>query len=98
MSDAISSTTLDDQRVRVTTWTFQARGDTTGTHIHEYDYIVVPVTGGVFSVADAEGVIHEMEQNPAAPYRGEAGTEHTVTSTTVGSVAFVEIELKFQAW
>jgi hypothetical protein len=46
MSTARAMTVIDDQQVRVTTWTFDGAGDATGPHVHEYDYIVVPVTGG----------------------------------------------------
>jgi hypothetical protein len=40
---------VDDDRVRITTWTFGTAGDTTGPHVHERGYIVVPVTGGTFT-------------------------------------------------
>ncbi len=95
MSDARSNTTIDDQQVRVTAWTFEARGDSTGFHTHEFDYIVVPVTGGTFSVTDAHGAVHRMEQNAGSPYRGAAGIEHTVSNAGDGRATFVEIELKF---
>jgi beta-alanine degradation protein BauB len=42
---ARSQVTAEDGRVRVTSWTFEAAGDATGQHVHEYDYVVVPVTG-----------------------------------------------------
>jgi hypothetical protein len=41
MSTARAITVIDDQQVRVTTWTFDGAGDATGPHVHEYDYIVV---------------------------------------------------------
>ena len=46
MADARSKTTINDERVRVTTWSFEKAGDSTGAHVHEYDYVLVPVTGG----------------------------------------------------
>ena len=46
MSAAQATTVVDDERVRITTWMFGADGDSIGWHVHEYDYIVVPVTGG----------------------------------------------------
>jgi quercetin dioxygenase-like cupin family protein len=94
MSDAKSTTTIDDERTRVTTWTFGAAGVSTGPHVHDYDYIVVPVTGGTFTVTDAEGAIHEMTQHAGAPYRGTAGTAHNVANGTDLPTVFVEIELK----
>ena len=94
MSEASAVTDIDDDQVRVTTWTFDAVGDATGPHVHEYDYVVVPVTGGRFTVADSEGTTREMTQETATPYRGIAGTAHNVISSTGSRVVFVEVELK----
>ena len=55
MSAAKVTTVIDDQQIRVTTWTFDGAGDATGPHVHEYDYVVVPVTGGRFTVINSEG-------------------------------------------
>ena len=94
MSRADSSTVLDDERVRVTTWTFQADGDATGWHVHDHDYVVVPVTGGAFAVTGPDGEPHELSQQAGAPYLGSAGTEHDVVYVGDGPATFVEIELK----
>ena len=94
MSQASAVTDIDDDDVRVTTWTFDTAGDATGHHVHEYDYIVVPVSGGRFTVAEPEGGTREMTQETASPYRGIAGTAHNVISATESRVVFVEIELK----
>jgi hypothetical protein len=67
MSAAQATTILDDERVRVTTWTFGADGDATGWHVHEYDYIVVPVTGGTFAVTAPDGDTHELTQDAGSP-------------------------------
>ena len=32
----------DNDRVRVTLWSFE-KGEETGFHVHEYDYVVVPI-------------------------------------------------------
>jgi beta-alanine degradation protein BauB len=94
MSAAQATTAVDDDRVRVTTWTFTADGDATGWHIHEYDYLVVPVTGGTFAVTAPDGSTREMVQEAGAPYLGRAGTEHDVVRVGGGVSVFVEIELK----
>jgi hypothetical protein len=91
---AQATTTIDDQQVRVTTWTFEKVGDATGPHVHEYDYIVVPVTGGRFTVIDSDGSTRELQQNAASPYRGTAGTSHDVINAADACAVFVEIELK----
>ncbi len=94
MSEASGMTDIDDDQVRVTTWTFDGEGAATGPHLHEYDYVVVPITGGRFTVVDSQGTTREMTQEPASPYRGVAGTAHNVISATESRAVFVEIELK----
>jgi quercetin dioxygenase-like cupin family protein len=91
---AKATTVVDDERVRVTTWTFDADGDNIGPHVHDYDYIVVPVTGGTFTVTEPDGATRELKQDAGSPYLGKAGTEHDVANATGASASFVEIELK----
>jgi quercetin dioxygenase-like cupin family protein len=93
MPTGISTTTSDDDRVRITTWTFED-GQDTGHHRHEYDYIVVPISGGTFVVTEADGSTREMTQEAAGAYLGRAGTEHNVTNRSGRTAVFVEIELK----
>ena len=84
----------DNDDVRVTTWTFEASGAATGHHRHEFDYVVVPVTGGRFEVVDVDGSVREMDQVSGSPYLGTAGTAHDVVSAATQRAVFVEIELK----
>jgi quercetin dioxygenase-like cupin family protein len=91
---AAASTSRDDERVRVTTWTFPGAGASTGAHVHELDYVVVPVTGGTFDVTAPDGSVTAMRQAAGEPYAGTAGTAHEVTSTGEGVAVFVEVELK----
>ncbi len=94
---ASASTAVDDERIRVTTWTFERAGDATGWHVHEFDYVIVPVTGGSFAVTAPGGERREMTQEAGAPYMGSAGTEHDVVYAGEGPASFVEIELKRSA-
>jgi beta-alanine degradation protein BauB len=93
MPTARSATSTNDDRVRITTWTFED-GEDTGHHRHEYDYIVVPVTGGTFEVTEPDGTTRRMTQQAALAYLGHAGTEHNVINRSGRTAAFVEIELK----
>jgi quercetin dioxygenase-like cupin family protein len=93
MAIARSETTADDERVRVTTLTF-ADGDETGDHVHELDYVVVPVTGGTFAVTDRDGSTRELAQAAGRAYLGRAGTDHNVVNRSGRTAVFVEIELK----
>ena len=92
VSSATAATTIDNDRVRVTTWTFKEPGDSTGQHRHEHDYIVIPVTGGQLVVTRPDGTSSDLTQVAAVAYLGTAGTTHTVTA--MHPLAFVEIELK----
>jgi beta-alanine degradation protein BauB len=94
MSSAQDDVNADNDAVRVTTWTFPAAGDATGQHRHEFDYVVVPITGGRFEVVDLDGSVREMEQVAGSPYLGTAGTAHDVVSAAGHVAVFVEIELK----
>jgi quercetin dioxygenase-like cupin family protein len=94
VTSAQAVVTVDDERIRVTTWTFEHAGDETGAHVHEYDYVVVPVTGGRFTVTDRDGATRELGQHAGTPYVGTAGTAHNVASAERAPATFVEIELK----
>jgi hypothetical protein len=94
VSAAAPTAVSDDGRARVTTWTFSRAGAATGQHRHEFDYIVVPVTGGTFQVTGADGSVTTMTQVAGVPYLRPAGTTHDVTSTSGHEAVFVEIELK----
>ena len=85
---------VDNEQVRVTTWTFKAAGAATGQHRHEFDYVVVPVTGGTFTVIDIDGPVRKLNQVVGTPYLGAAGTAHDVVNATDQEAVFVEIELK----
>ena len=94
MTSARPLVTIDDDRIRVTTWIFDETGAETGDHVHEYDYVVVPVSGGTFAVTDPDGATRELGQHAGTPYVGTAGTAHNVANAGPGRATFVEIELK----
>lgn len=94
MSTATPRVSTDDDRIRVTAWTFPTAGASTGPHRHELDYVVVPVTGGRFVVTGPDGTRREMTQVAGQPYPGTAGTEHEVVNAGDGPAVFVEVELK----
>jgi beta-alanine degradation protein BauB len=93
MPNARSDTSTVDDRLRITTWTFED-GEDTGHHRHEYDYVVVPITGGTFAVTEPDGGGREMTQHAARAYLGRAGTEHNVINRSGRTAVFVELELK----
>ncbi len=96
MAAAVATVTTDDPDLRITRWTFVDDGDATGEHRHEFAYVVVPVTGGTFTVTEPGGASHDMTQVAASAYRGSAGTVHDVRNSSGGTAVFVEIEWKSQ--
>ncbi len=94
MTEATGAVSEDNDRVRITTWTFETARAATGRHRHEFDYIVVPITGGTFIVTDADGGVRELTQVAGEAYLGTEGTDHDVVNSSDREAVFVEIELK----
>jgi quercetin dioxygenase-like cupin family protein len=94
MATAESVTVIDDDQLRVTAWTFAADGDETGHHVHEYDYLVVPLTGGTFTVTNDDGTTSELLQRAGVPYRGTVGTSHNVANSGGSRAVFLDVELR----
>ena len=40
---------IDNDRTRVTEWVFEI-GEETGQHLHEFDYVVVPMSDGELKI------------------------------------------------
>ena len=79
MSAARGRVRRDDDRVRVSVWSFRPDGAATGQHLHELDD-VVPLMGGTSTVTGADGSVRELVQTVSVPYRRAAGTAHDVAS------------------
>jgi quercetin dioxygenase-like cupin family protein len=93
MSDRATSTVLiDNQRVRVTRWSF-APGAATGWHVHEHDYVIVPLTDGTLRLVEPDGT-RDSELRVGAPYFREAGVEHDVVNANDHDFTFIEIEVR----
>jgi beta-alanine degradation protein BauB len=92
VEQAESTVLVDNERVRVTVWTF-APGQATGQHRHEFDSVVVPVSGGTFTVTAADGTA-ELNQRAGQAYARRAGVEHDVANSGPQRAVFVEVELK----
>lgn len=83
---------VDDERVRVTRWTF-APGAETGWHRHEWDYVIVPVTDGRVRIVAEDGNRH-ADFHTGVSYARPAGVEHNVINAGDGELSFVEVEMK----
>jgi len=74
MERAQPSVQIDNENLRVTEWRF-APGAATGHHLHEYTYVVVPMTTGKLLLDEPEG------QRYAQLTAGQSYTRPAVSST-----------------
>jgi beta-alanine degradation protein BauB len=83
---------IDNDRVRVTRWTL-AQGDETGQHVHEHDYVVIPIASGRMLITQPDGSQATSELTQAVPYFRQAGVRHNVTNPDARLLDFIEVEL-----
>ncbi|MFF2364075.1 cupin domain-containing protein [Streptomyces sp. NPDC058122] len=83
----------EDERLRVTRWDFEPQ-ESTGRHVHAYDYLVVPVTDGQTDVITPDGTVTTSQLRAGESYARPVGAEHEVVNSGTSALAFVEIELK----
>lgn len=92
MAEANATTQYETAASRVTRWEIPP-GAETGVHVHEYDYVVVPVVDGVLTVTDPAGESVDVPIAIGESYGRAAGVHHNVSNRTDETVVFVEIEL-----
>ncbi|HLY51551.1 MAG TPA: cupin domain-containing protein [Steroidobacteraceae bacterium] len=89
---AVPTVQIDNERVRVTLWTF-APGAETGQHVHACDYVVVPMTSGVLRLIEADGT-RDAQLTAGVSYNRPAGVSHNVINSNAFEFRFLEVELK----
>lgn len=94
MSETTATPTvrIDSELTRVTEWRFPP-GTQTGWHVHELEYVVVPLTPGTLRAETPDGGF-EFELVPGAAYTRAVGTQHNVVNDSGEECAFVEVEFK----
>ena len=93
MQTAASDLQIDTPEVRVTEWRL-APGSATGHHIHQMDYVIVPVTSGEMTIVGPTGEHTTAGLTAGKSYFRKAGVEHNVINETTSEIVFLEIELK----
>ena len=83
---------IDNDNVKVTEWSFEV-GDSTGHHIHEYNYIVVPMLDGELRIVDKDNNETISKLTKGGAYYREKGVEHNVLNNNKIPYSFIEIEL-----
>ena len=93
MISAESEIQVDTPEVRVTRWRL-APGSATGHHIHEMDYVIVPVTSGEMTIVAPGGERSKAQLGAGKSYFRKAGVEHDVLTESADEIVFLEVELK----
>lgn len=89
---ALAQQLIENNRTRVTEWRFPKRGDNTGWHRHEFDYVVVPLFDGKLEIDLPGGERTVATLHTGVPYFRELGVEHDVINGNDFECAFIEIE------
>ncbi|HKO70345.1 MAG TPA: cupin domain-containing protein [Bradyrhizobium sp.] len=93
MISAESEVQVDTPEVRVTRWRLSP-GSSTGHHIHEMDYVIVPVTSGEMTIVAPGGERSKAQLGAGKSYFRKAGVEHDVLNESAEEIVFLEVELK----
>ena len=89
---AVATVKIDEPGVRVTEWRFIPDAET-GWHVHDHDYVVVPLLDGALLLEEPGGVSRTVPMTQHAPYARLAGVEHNVVNASGHDYAFLEVEI-----
>ncbi|WP_083266522.1 cupin domain-containing protein [Arthrobacter sp. U41] len=87
----ISETQIENGTFRVTRWELEP-GDTIPAHVHEHEYVVVPLTEGTLWATATDGTETAVELSIGISYARPAGASRTVENRGTAWIMFVEIE------
>ena len=90
---AKTSIQIDNERIRVTEYSFN-KGDETGFHKHQWDYVVIPQTNGKLLLVDDNKVETTATLLKGEPYYRKAGMSHNVINNGNEKLVFIEFEIK----
>ena len=90
---AIHKILFEDDKTRITHWTMKP-GEQTGWHSHDYDYVVVRLSGGRLHLDYADGSEREVDYALGGTLTGSAPVEHNAIS--VGDEAIVSLEIEYK--
>lgn len=89
---AHSEIQVDENNVRATKWTIEP-GGVIPMHVHDYEYVVVPLVNDSMHIRNADGTSLIAELTIGNSYRRAAGAEHEVSNPGSTTIEFVEVEL-----
>ncbi|MDN5789990.1 MAG: cupin domain-containing protein [Micrococcales bacterium] len=90
--DATGDVQIDTETLRVTKWTIPP-GQAIPMHVHEHDYVVVPLVSATMHLTGPDGgeTVSQIQQGRS--YHRPAGAEHRVANHGESTIEFVEMEI-----
>jgi beta-alanine degradation protein BauB len=82
---------LENENFRVTKWTIEP-GGAIPMHLHEYEYVVIPLVTETMHVVNADGTEIVAPIEHGVTYTRSAGSEHTVENRGARTIEFIEVE------
>lgn len=83
---------LENEHFRVTEWTIEP-GGTIPMHLHEHEYVVVPMVTDTMHVVNADGSEVVAELVAGQSYTRPSGAEHRIENRVSSEpIVFVEVE------
>ena len=89
---AKSKVLVQNEKVIVTEWSFEV-GDSTGHHVHKYNYVVVPLFDGELRIVDKNNKETISKLSKGGAYYKEKGVEHNVFNNNNFPYSFTEVEI-----
>ena len=84
---------IDNEGIRVTEYSFN-KNEETGFHIHQWDYVVIPLTNGQLLLIDDNEVETTTTLIKGESYYRKAGVSHNVINKGKEKLVFIEVEIK----
>ena len=63
-------------------------------HIHEYNYVIVPMKDGELKIINEDGSVSITKLKEGICYYREKGVNHNVINNNNFSYSFIEVEIK----
>tara|TARA_B110000196_G_scaffold319562_1_gene337983 strand:- start:1576 stop:1854 length:279 start_codon:yes stop_codon:yes gene_type:complete len=89
---AKASVLIENEKVKVTEWYFEV-GDSTGIHIHEYDYVIIAMLDGDLRIVDSDNKETVSKLTKGTSYFREKGVNHNVFNNNDYPYSFIEVEI-----
>ena len=89
---ANSKVLIKNDKVIVTEWSFEV-GESTGQHVHQYDYVVIPMLDGDLKIIDKDNNETISKLTKGVAYYRDKGVDHNVFNNNDFPYSFIEVEM-----